>query len=310
MFRGMEYVYEVYKEKSFSKAAESLSISQPSLSATIKKIEKRIGSPLFERTNPIRLTDCGREYIRSVERIMDIQAGFSDYLSDLHELQAGSLSVGASNFFSSFILPPIITKYIQRYPQVKVNLVEANTPQLEKLLFADSLDLILDNHALNDTVYNKQFLLSEHMVLAVPCHFKSNSATKEYQLTVEDILANRHIDPQTPAVPLQAFSHDPFIFLKAGNDTRLRAEKICEWHGIAPTVILELDQMATSYNVACYGMGIAFVNDTLIKMVHPDRGVVYYKLDGPHTKRDVFVYKKHSRYVTRAMEEFQKIATE
>ena len=49
MFQGMKYVYEVYKEKSFSKAAASLFISQPSLSANVKRIENRIGSPIFDR---------------------------------------------------------------------------------------------------------------------------------------------------------------------------------------------------------------------------------------------------------------------
>ncbi len=50
MFEGKEYVYEVYKEKSFSKAAKNLYISQPSLSATIKRIENRIGFPIFDRS--------------------------------------------------------------------------------------------------------------------------------------------------------------------------------------------------------------------------------------------------------------------
>ena len=60
-FANMEYVYEVYKEGSFSRAAANLYISQPALSATVKKIEKKIGMPLFDRsTVPIQLTECGR----------------------------------------------------------------------------------------------------------------------------------------------------------------------------------------------------------------------------------------------------------
>jgi DNA-binding transcriptional LysR family regulator len=71
MFKGMEYVYEVNKEKSFSKAARNLYISQPSLSATIKKIEEHIGSPIFDRsTTPIQLTSCGKEYMKCIEKIM------------------------------------------------------------------------------------------------------------------------------------------------------------------------------------------------------------------------------------------------
>ena len=51
MFRGMEYVYEVYKEKSFSKAAKNLFISQPSLSANIRRVEEKIGYPIFDRSS-------------------------------------------------------------------------------------------------------------------------------------------------------------------------------------------------------------------------------------------------------------------
>ena len=50
MFQGMEYIYEVYKEKSFSKAAAALFISQPSLSANVKRVENRIGYPIFDRS--------------------------------------------------------------------------------------------------------------------------------------------------------------------------------------------------------------------------------------------------------------------
>ena len=57
MFQGMEYIYEVYKEKSFSRAAANLFISQPSLSANVKRVEKRIGYPIFYRsTKPLGLT--------------------------------------------------------------------------------------------------------------------------------------------------------------------------------------------------------------------------------------------------------------
>lgn len=68
-FANMEYVYEVYKEGSFSRAAANLYISQPALSATVKKIEKKIGMPLFDRsTVPIQLTECGKNISRRQKR--------------------------------------------------------------------------------------------------------------------------------------------------------------------------------------------------------------------------------------------------
>ena len=109
MFEGKEYVYEVYKTGSFSKAAEKLYITQPSLSAMVKKVEKKLGAPIFDRsTSPPGLTQCGERYIRCVERLMDMENEFGNYLNDLEGLRAGHLAIGGSNLFTSYILPPIL----------------------------------------------------------------------------------------------------------------------------------------------------------------------------------------------------------
>ncbi len=83
MFQGMKYVYEVYKEKVFfSKAAASFFISQPSLSANVKRIENRIGSPIFDRsTKPLQLTEVGEHYIQAIEKIMDIENNLKKFYS-------------------------------------------------------------------------------------------------------------------------------------------------------------------------------------------------------------------------------------
>ena len=74
MFQYMDYAYAVYKEKSFTKAAKELCISQPALSATIRKLETNLGHPIFDRSGKtITLTDIGERYIRSAEQIMLIR---------------------------------------------------------------------------------------------------------------------------------------------------------------------------------------------------------------------------------------------
>lgn len=306
----MKYVYEVYKERSFSKAAQNLYISQPSLSATIKKTESRIGAPIFDRsTNPIQLTECGVKYIKSIEEIMCIQNNFENYVNNLNELKTGQLALGGSNLFASYILPPLITKFTQKYPLVKIHLIESDTASLKNMLLNGALDLVIDNYAFNDPSYAKEFFVDETLLLAVPRRLKSNSLAKEYQLTYEDIINKNHLAMNTPTVPLALFKDDPFIFLRTGNDTRLRAEKICHKHGLSPNIILKLDQQITSYNVACYGMGIAFVTDTLVCKAIPDPNIIFYKLDEPYSKRTIYFYHKQTKYITRAMEEFLKIAT-
>ena len=146
MFQGMEYVYEVYKERSFSRAARNLYISQPSLSASIRRIEARIGAPIFDRsTTPISLTECGEEYIACVKQILSIQNGFENYLSDLNGLKTGHLSLGGSSLFSSYVLPPLISRFTFAYPDVSIHLTEENSANLELLLENGTLDLVMDN---------------------------------------------------------------------------------------------------------------------------------------------------------------------
>ena len=211
MFQGMEYVYEVYKTRSFSRAAQNLYISQPSLSATIKKIENRIGTPLFDRsTTPIQLTECGKEYIRSMEKIMDIESGFENYLNDFNELKTGHIAIGGSNLYTSFVLPPLLTRFTQRFPAVNIRLEEADSAQLKKRLFAGSLDLVIDNSQLDPNVYQCHRYQSEHLLLAVPPCFASNTAAKSYLLTREDILSSRFLEDSVPCVPLSLFSREPF----------------------------------------------------------------------------------------------------
>lgn len=309
MFQGKEYVYEVYKTKSFSKAAANLYISQPSLSATIKKIEQRLGSPLFDRsTNPIQLTECGQKYIQYAEHIMDMEIEFQNHLKDLSELRTGNLTIGGSNLFSSYILPPLITMFMKKYPLIHVNIIEANTNLLEKKLFEGTLDLVIDNCQFPDSIYDRRLFCKEHLILAVPGSFPSNTGLAAKQLSAKDIINNKHLEAATAAVTLKDFKEEPFVLLRSGNNTRERSEQLFKSDRITPTILLELDQQVTAYHVACYGMGITFVSDTLIKKVPVDYRIVFYKLEEPAASREILFYYKNTRYITRAMEEFLKLS--
>ena len=98
------------------------------------------------------------------------------------------------------------------------------------------------------------------------------------------------------------------MVLRAHNDTRERIDAICQRENIQPNYILKLDQVMTTYHLTQYGMGISIVNDTLIKHLHADSTVIYYKLDAPEAQRDVYLYYKKNAYLTRAMQEFLRIA--
>ena len=309
MFQGMHYVYEVYREMSFSKAAKNLFISQPSLSAAVKKAEAQIGFPVFDRsTNPIRLTELGEEYIRSVENIMDVEKRFSNYVEDLRGLKSGAIAIGGTNLFVSYVLPPLLSRFTEQYPFIHVNLVEATTAQLEERLFAGFLDLLIDNQSVDASIYEKTFFCEEHLLLAVPSHFPSNERLKGYALSLSDVKNGRHLEASVPPVPLEAFREDAFLLLKSGNDTKARAEKLCRDCGhFAPRIKLEPEQQITAYNLSRYGMGISFNGDILIRHMPDDHRLIYYKLPYPDAVRNVNFYYKRNRYMTRVVSEFLKL---
>ncbi|MGO1579843.1 MAG: LysR substrate-binding domain-containing protein [Peptoniphilaceae bacterium] len=309
LFKGMEYVYEVYKEKSFSKAAKNLFISQPSLSAAIKKIEVELGYDIFDRTTkPIGLTEFGMEYIKSTIKILEIEENFDNYINDLSDLKAGSISIGGTGLFTSHILPPIISKFSQLYPKIKLNIVETNTSNLEKYLYEGSLDLVIDNYDFDSSVYNRRIFLKDNILLAVPSGFNSNKYLKNYRVSYEDIISGNYLKNDFPRVNLNNFKEEHFIILKEGNDTRIRAEKLFNRDKFSPNILLELDQQITSYNLTCYGMGISFISDILLKNIPDKENVCFYKLEAHDSAREISFYYKKFSYMKKSTKEFLKIA--
>lgn len=311
MFNGMKYVYEVYKERSFSNAARNLYISQPALSGMIKKIEKNIGMPLFDRsTTPIQLTECGKKYIKTAEKIMSLEDEFAYYVGKLDELKTGRLTVGSTYLFSSFVLPKYIKKFKASYPDVKVSLFEGNSNLLEKKLANGELDFVVDNYLLDEKVYDRISMMKERLLLAVPASFSSNRRASTYQLTVNDIINDVHLNPSFPAVPLKKFQDEPFMVMRQNNDTRDRVEAICKRANISLNVTLKLNQLMTVYHLLKFELGSSFVSDTIVKCFPSNDTVLYYKLDDLAAVRDVYLFYRRNRYLTRSMEEFMKIVLE
>ena len=309
MFEGMEYMYAVYEERSFSKAAKRLFISQPSLSATVKRIEERIGYPVFDRsTKPLQLTEFGKEYIRAVEQIRSVESQFTDFVGDWGDLQTGRLVLGGSNLFSSWVLPALMSAFSRRFPQVRLELKEESTPELAQRLQDGKIDLLLDNCELDETVFESSFFREEHLLLAVPEHCAVNRRLGHCQVPEQAIREGTFHRDSFEAVSLSEFAEEPFIMLKPENDTRKRAEAMFRECGLTPRVLFELDQQMTSYNITCSGMGISFVSDTLIERVPFHGPVVFYRPAGGHGSRNICFYRKRGRYFSRAMKEFLEMA--
>lgn len=311
MFVWKKYVYEVYKERSFTKAAQNLYISQPSLSARIKKIEEIIGEPLFDRsTTPLQLTEVGKVYIEAAEEITQIEQRVENYINDLAGLKTGNLAVGASTLFAAYVVPSSIAQFNQKFPDVHIQLIEGNTAELEEMLGSNALDFVIDNYHYDSILYNKELYCEENILLAVPKHFAVNEELGMYQLSYKNIKNKNYLNQKYPAVPLGRFADLPFIMLTQGNDTRTRGDRLCRNVGFKPNIVLEFNQQSTAYMASSTQLGATFISDILVSQLPTFENLVYYKLDGEKAKRKVFFYYKTHKYKTRVMEEFIRMMHE
>ena len=187
-FNEMKYVYEVYKQRNFSKAAQALGIAQPTLSLMIKKAEGHLGGEIFDRSrSPLGLTDLGRAYIQAAIRIMRVEDEFEQYLSANEQCASGVLTLGGTPLFISYVLPPLLAIYSSRYPGVEVRFHEHPSYMLDKDLNDGVLDLVMDNASLDAERFDRHVFQSEEIILAVPRKIAETPALRLYRMTTSYI---------------------------------------------------------------------------------------------------------------------------
>lgn len=304
MFTNKHYIITIYEEGSFSKAAKRLYVSQPSLSASVKRIEDKISVPLFDRsTTPISLTEAGQEYIRYALEIKEKEQNFERYISDFTNTVRGSVRIGGSSLFSSYMLPSMISNFNSVYPNVNFEIVEDSTKNLIEKLSLGTIDIIIDNAVINNAAIKSTVYKPETLLLAVPGELPVNDKLKKYRLTAKDIKLQKHLSDEYN-VSLTNFADCTFILLNPENDTGRRANILFKKHGLNPKTIFFLDQQVTAYNMSRTGIGISFVSDTLIKHTEPEPQLYYYKLDDMEITRKIFFYRKRNHYLSNACQKF------
>lgn len=306
MLKNMDYVYEVYLNRSFSKAAEKLYISQPALSATIKKVEAEIGLPIFDRSsNPIQLTPAGRYYIESIEYIMHLEKEMRSYFNSLADHKQTSINVGGASFFCTYILPTVVQEFKLKYPDYMVHLLEANADDLMKDLRSGTVDIVIDVEMKGDPkVFDSYAWERENIILAVPSYYKINNVLEKYRLTFKDVVNGQYLSEKYPKVNLKAFEKENFLLLKKGNDMYQRSLKMCKKAGFTPSVTMYLDQMLTSYYIACNGKGIAFVRAGVTHYVEATDKLFFYKINDINAYQNIMLYYKKPQPLSKAGMDF------
>lgn len=307
----MEYVYLVYLEKSFSKAAQKLYVSQSAVSAMVKKAEDKIGCQIFDRsTIPLTVTKEGEYYIRCAEQYIRLDKNMTAYFNDLADMKKGHLSVGSSSFFCAYLLTGLLKRYKNKYPGVTVEIHEGNMKELGMGLQDGSIDLLLETAIPKEAEAVRCHFGYEDIILAVPAKFQVNQELFGYQMTFEQAGDSSFLKDGAVPVPMTAFKDCPFILLRQENDLCLRSKGICQNAGFEPKAEWFLDQIMTAFYAAKSGAGITFIRSSLLKLVSVTDVLLYYKIGDPLARREIFLTRKRGRYVTRAVETFLNLCSQ
>ncbi len=305
MFHSMKYILAVYEAQGFTRAAERLGISQPSLSASVKSIESEVGTPLFERGfSPVRLTQAGKLYVETAQKIQKLQHDFVRRLEEQQDLSAGVLILGAGSYVSSYLLPDIVQHFSRRYPQIEIRLVQGQSQQLRRALLEDEVDLVLDSYDFPEAGLDRTPLLSEEILLAVPRSYEINRTLAGQGILPGDLFENREKLANLPPLPLSTFAKEPFLLLKSEHDMRRRADALLGAQKSAPRVLFCVDQLATSCAFTMAQTGVSFLTDTLFRRSRYPDDAVLYRIAGDGTHRQYSLFQKHGKLQSGAMRAF------
>lgn len=163
----LEYLIAVDKYKHFGKAAQACFITQPTLSAMIQKFEDELDVKIFDRTtHPIRTTDAGGELIKEAQKIIDAVMELRNKANFLNNILAGKLNLGIIPTVSTYVLPNEIFSFLQKNPQIELNIKEMTTESIIKSLKSGELDagIISTPYSAADEFY-QDFLFNEELML-------------------------------------------------------------------------------------------------------------------------------------------------
>ena len=189
----------VLQEKSFSRAAKKLSVSQPAISLQVKKAEKELNITIFDRTShPLRLTQEGQALLDYLNRRDLLEKDFRSRLRSLSSLERGVLRIGGTSAFNIAFVPEMVSEFSKRYPGVDIQVMDGTIAQLRRELLDGNLDLSI----LSPTEMRSGL------------HFEPLTETKIYYCLPPDIVLNEELSRlEIPYDRLDAPGDDPEVTL-------------------------------------------------------------------------------------------------
>lgn len=304
MEQNMQYIYQVYQDGSFTKAAETLYLTQPALSMAIRQEEKLLGTVLFDRSHrPLTLTPAGEAYIRAVEQVKYLENDLGRELDDLRNVRTGRLHIGGTHYLNCFVLAELLAGFSKQYPGIRLEISEGSSARLAQRLEKREMDLIFNCTPELVERFEHRPAFYDHVLLAVYRDTPLPGELYESAMSAEDIQKGRHLSPSCPKTALAQFRDVEFILLKEGNNLYDRSKRMFSEAEFTPKVKLELSQLVTAYRFADNGLGATFVCDRLVQAA-PSPNLLFYSINSPETDRLFYVLLPQRNYTAYAVKAF------
>jgi LysR family cyn operon transcriptional activator len=205
LLRHIRYLLAVAEHQNFTRAAEALHVSQPTLSQQIKQLEDRLQVQLLDRSGrTVRLTDAGDAYLRYARHAMrDLEAG-RRAIHDVQDLTRGSLRLAMTPSFTAYLVGSLVARFNAKYPRISLNIQEMTQDRIEAELAEDALDLGIAFTGARSAEIESQELFVEELSLVVgsghacarqPTSLTAHTLAQEaLVLLTDDFVTRRHID--------------------------------------------------------------------------------------------------------------------
>lgn len=280
----------VATEKNFTKAAEVLYLSQPSLSKQIKTLEKNLDIILINReSNRISLTENGKVFLQYSERILALCEESCRALIDLKNGDRGSLTVGASQTVGTYLMPRILALFAQNYPQIDLKVQVNSTPIIVDNLLKRKIDIALVGGE-------------------IPNKLKKNLTIQNF---VEDeislIISTSHPFAKKKKINKEDLYYLNFITLNSNSTIRKFIENILIQNQIETNqlkIVMQLNSIEGIKTAVSLGLGAAFVSSSAIEKELELKAVEVLKIENIKITRTLSIISNPEYYKSKAFKFF------
>ena len=295
--KQFRYVTVLADLGSFSRAAEELNISQPSLSQYVRKIENELGVSLFDRSgSSLRLTDAGRVYLEAGRDILDIERRMKNEFSDISSCRTGTITIGISPHRSICLLPPVIREFRKKYPGIQVIIDERVGQELPDRAERGEYDLCVTTLPVDETLFEYVSVRKDYCILAVPAGSETDGKLKK-NITGEK---NGY-----KAVDFKLLNGSDFVMLSESQLMQKILDNACSKYDISLNRIVECRSLEAELALVKEGVGPALLPSGMLRENIP--GICCYSFIQDLPVREIVAVWRKGYKQSAAVKDFLNI---